>query len=116
MEHLNMTDCIFCKIINGTISSKPIYKDDHFFVIPDIDAQSPQHYLFISCKHYANILKAPDTIGVHMMKSLKEVATLLNIEKDGFRVVTNINENGGQSVPHFHVHVLAGRQMKWPPG
>lgn len=110
---------IFSKIIRREIPAAIVYEDDLCLAFKDIQPQAPVHVLLIPKKEIASLahLTAEDApiIG-HMMLKAKEVAATLGLAEDGYRVVTNIGDHGGQSVHHLHFHILGGRQMTWPPG
>ena len=101
-------DCIFCKISNGEISSKKIYEDDNFFVINDANPVSDGHCLIISKKHYATILDLPSVLGDSLIKTTKEQSLRLIKEKkaEGIKLVQNNFKASGQSVNHFHLHII----------
>ncbi|VBB06093.1 histidine triad (hit) protein [Lucifera butyrica] len=112
-------DCIFCKIAAGEIPAEVIYQDDYIMAFPDISPVAPVHILVITKKHIANLLEttaADHTLLGHVMATLPRIVSLMGLEKDGFRVVVNTKEHGGQTVPHLHWHILGGRPMNWPPG
>lgn len=112
-------DCIFCKIACKDIPVQSVYEDEYMIAFPDISPAAPVHILAIPKKHIANLLelKPEDTALVgHIMAKLSEIATQAGLADDGFRVVVNTKEQGGQSVPHLHWHILGGRFMTWPPG
>ena len=101
-----LKDCIFCKIVNKEIPAQIIYEDELIIAFNDISPVAPVHILVIPKKHIPNLLElAP---GDSMLLS--------NIADSGFRVVTNINDEGGQTVKHLHWHILGKRFMQWPPG
>lgn len=110
-------DCIFCKISSGAIPAKTLYRDDDVLAIEDVNPQAPVHVLVMPSRHYPNIAAIADRDG-SLVAKLFEVASRLGRERggDGFRLVVNTGRNGGQTVDHLHVHVLAGRPMTWPPG
>lgn len=112
-------DCLFCKIINGEIPAKVIYRDDLVIAFDDINPQAPHHKLIIPQRHIptSNDLHPEDNelLG-HMVQTAKMLAKQLNISDEGYRIVMNCNESAGQSVFHLHMHLLGGRLMKWPPG
>jgi histidine triad (HIT) family protein len=112
-------DCLFCKIANGEIPAKIIYKDSNVVAFEDINPQAPHHLLIIPAKHIStlNELTAEDNelIG-HMVQTAMKLAKQLNIADDGYRIVMNCNKGAGQTVFHIHLHLLGGRQMVWPPG
>ena len=112
-------DCLFCKIADGAIPAKIIYRDDQVIAFDDINPQAPQHKLIIPLKHIATIndLSPEDNhlIG-HMLQTAKKLAKELNIADEGYRLVMNCNAGAGQTVFHIHAHLLGGRLMMWPPG
>lgn len=112
-------DCLFCRVANGTIPAKVIYRDDLVVAFDDINPQAPAHKLVIPQKHIStlNDLHAEDNelIG-HMVQTAKKLAKKLNLAEDGYRIVMNCNAGAGQTVFHVHLHLLGGRQFKWPPG
>lgn len=111
-------DCLFCKIAAGEIPSKPVYRDETVLAIEDINPQAPTHILVMPVTHHANIGELSDAADGPLLAHLMEVATKLGRERggDGYRLVMNTGKDGGQTVDHLHVHVLAGRHMTWPPG
>lgn len=114
-----MADCLFCKIVNGDISSDKIYEDDKVLAFNDLNAQAPTHILIIPKKHIAtmNDLQAVDTEVVgQLMQVAAKIAKDKGFAEAGYRVVMNCNQDGGQAVYHIHLHLLAGRAMAWPPG
>ena len=115
----NMENCLFCKIAKGEIPSKKAYENDEVLAFYDIDPQAPVHVLVIPKKHIsgANALTAEDA-GVlsEMFRVANLVAKELGVAETGYRIVTNVGEDAGQSVPHMHLHVLGGRSLQWPPG
>lgn len=113
-----MDNCIFCKIAAGQIASKTVYQDDQVVAFRDVNPQAPVHVLVIPKKHIEslNTISANDSALVsHIHQVIQKVAAAEKLE-EGFRVITNIGKNGGQSVPHLHYHVMGGRPMTWPPG
>lgn len=111
-----MSDCIFCKIISGTIATPKIYEDDVFIVIKDINATAPCHLLLIPKIHTDNILTTPPEVISHICSKLNEITGVAQIKDAGFRVVINTGANGGQTVNHLHLHLLGGRELTWPAG
>ena len=109
-------DCIFCKIIAGELSASPVYRDDDVIVINDINPQAPNHVLVIPTRHVENVYELVDD-QVLIGKLFSTAATMgRQLAGSGFRLVVNTGAEGGQTVDHAHVHVLAGRLMHWPPG
>ena len=113
-----MSDCLFCKIIEGDIPSKKIYEDEWVYAFFDIAPEAPVHFLIIPKKHIKNMDEVTeedkDLLG-RIFFVASQLAKELNLEK-GYRIVTNCKEDGGQTVDHLHFHVLGGRSLTWPPG
>ena len=109
---------IFQKIIDGEIPASIEHQDEHCIVIRDIDPQAPTHLLIVPKKLIPRIAAATEadanTLG-HLLLTAQTMATKLKLAR-GFRVVINNGPDACESVPHLHVHLLAGRQMGWPPG
>ncbi len=112
-------DCLFCKIIKGEIPATKVYEDDEILAFKDVGPQAPVHILVIPKKHISTILDAEpednELIG-KMFQAANSIAKDKGINKKGFRLVINCNDDGGQAVYHIHLHLLGGRQMTWPPG
>ena len=114
-----MSDCLFCKIINGDIPCDKVYEDEKVLAFNDIDPQAPIHFLVIPKEHIkssAQITPDNSSIVAHIFEVVAKIAAEKGIAEKGFRVVTNCGEDGGQTVEHLHFHVLAGRNIGWPPG
>lgn len=113
-------DCIFCKIANKEIESKLIYEDETVAAFRDLNPQSPEHILIVPKKHIANITEftADDKdLAAHIfIDVVREIANKIGVAENGFRIVVNTGDDGGQTVNHLHVHLLGGRKMTWPPG
>ncbi|MBK6725496.1 MAG: histidine triad nucleotide-binding protein [Acidobacteria bacterium] len=114
-----MEDCIFCKIADGRIPSTFVYEDDVCVAFNDLAPQSPTHILIIPRQHIDSVDKAKatdkGTLG-HLMFTAAGIARERGFAEDGYRLVINTNSDGGQTVFHLHVHLLAGRQFVFPPG
>lgn len=114
-----MAETIFGKIISGEIPADKVHEDDQCIVIRDINPQAPVHLLVIPRKPIATVDAATpgdrELLG-HLTLVATECARKEGIADDGYRLVWNCNAGGGQEVYHIHLHVLGGRQMKWPPG
>ena len=106
-----MCDCIFCKIANHEIPSTVVYEDDQVIAFDDLNPQAPVHTLVIPKKHYSDIADnvPAETMGA-MAHAIQEVAKAKGLE-DGFRVISNKGVNAGQTVMHFHMHVLGGKKL-----
>lgn len=111
-------DCLFCKIIAGDIPSKKVYEDERVFAFYDIDPQAPTHFLVIPKEHIPGADKIStenEAVVGHIFSVIAKLAEELGLD-NGFRVVNNCGKDAMQSVAHLHFHVLAGRQLGWPPG
>lgn len=115
-----MSDCLFCKIVNKEIPATIVYEDDYVVAFNDINPQAPTHILVIPKKHIPSFdhLTESDNSGIipPVFNALNKIAKDLGISEDGYRVVNNCGENGGQTVGHIHFHLMGGRKLKWPPG
>lgn len=113
-----MTDCLFCKIINHEIPSNIIYEDEYVVAFNDINPQAPVHFLVIPKVHIASvdeITQSEELLMGHLIYISAKLAKEHGLE-DGYRIVNNCKEQGGQTVDHIHFHVLGKRNMQWPPG
>ncbi|NOQ51573.1 MAG: HIT domain-containing protein [Desulfuromonadaceae bacterium] len=113
------SDCLFCKIIRGEIPATIIYEDAEIVAFKDVDPQAPQHFLIVPRKHIRNALDlttADNNLIGNIYQVAGKLAHDLGFAEDGFRIVNNCNEAGGQAVWHLHFHLLGGRDMTWPPG
>ena len=114
-----MNDCLFCKIVSGEIPSTKVYEDELVYAFRDINPQAPTHVLVIPKKHIKSVMEIQDEdneLLSRIFRVIKTVAKQEGIDEKGFRVVSNIGEDGQQTVPHLHFHVIGGRSMQWPPG
>jgi histidine triad (HIT) family protein len=113
-----MDDCLFCKIISGEIPSKKIYEDEHTYAFEDIDPKAPTHVLIVPKKHIRG-LKEANTDEAEIIGRCHLTAARIARERgieEGYRTVLNVGPKSGQSVFHLHVHLLGGRDLRWPPG
>ena len=111
-------NCLFCKIIAGEIPAKKVYEDKKVFVFEDINPQAPTHFLIVPMKHIAGLDQA-SAEDAELLGYCELVAAKLAREReieDGYRTVYNVGPRSGQSVFHLHLHLLGGRDLKWPPG
>ena len=109
-----MENCIFCKIIKGEIPSNKVYEDDEILAFNDINPMAPVHILVIPKKHIesANEIKEEDELLIgKMFTVIKKLAKENNLD-NGYRIVNNCGEDGGQAVKHLHFHLLGGRKLK----
>ncbi len=110
-------DCLFCKIASGDIDADIVHEDDEVVAFRDIAPQAPHHILVIPRRHIATINEVDDTaLAGRLLTTARQIAADLGVAEDGYRLVMNCNAHGGQTVFHIHLHLLAGRQMGWPPG
>ncbi|NEZ03882.1 histidine triad nucleotide-binding protein [Wenzhouxiangella sp. XN201] len=114
-----MSDDLFLKIIEREIPADIVFENDEMLAFRDINPQAPVHILIIPKRRIAtlNDLEGDDTelIG-RLVLTARKLAADEGLAEDGYRLVFNCNENGGQSVYHIHLHLLGGRRMDWPPG
>ncbi len=114
-----MSDCLFCKIISNEIKADIVYQDDKVLAFNDINPQAPTHVLIIPKKHISSLndLSNDDTLTIgQLAQTAQTLAKQYKHSEDGYRLVMNCNQHGGQTVYHIHMHLLAGRQLTWPPG
>ena len=114
-----MKDCIFCKIISGEVPCNKMYEDDMVLSFKDISPGAPCHFLIIPKKHIDSlndISQEDSKVIAHIFIVAKKLAAQNNIDKSGYRIVSNCGADAGQSVKHVHFHVLGGRNLAWPPG
>lgn len=114
-----MSDCLFCKIIAGEIPADKVYEDEDVFAFRDINPVAPLHVLVIPKKHIAMMNHLDDEDAELIGKltlTAKKIATQEGYADEGYRTVMNCGEKAGQSVFHIHLHLLAGRDLLWPPG
>lgn len=107
--------CLFCKIANKEISAEVVYEDSDVVAFRDINPQAPTHVLVIPREHVDGAAAVEDaSMWARLMNAATKVADRLG--EGGYRLVINQGEEAGQTVPHLHVHIFAGRAMGWPPG
>ena len=112
-------ETIFSKIIRREIPADIVYEDEQALAFRDVSPQAPTHILVIPKEPLASVADAreqdADLLG-HLMVVARKVACDEEILEDGFRLVVNTGKDGGQTVPHLHIHILGGRPLSWPPG
>ena len=107
-----MEDCVFCKIIKGEIPSNKVYEDDDILAFKDIKPAARIHILVIPIKHVKSLNEIDDVQLISkIMFAVKNIAKELGFANEGYRVINNCGENGGQAVPHLHFHILAGTKL-----
>ena len=114
-----MMDCLFCKIAAGEIPSTKVYEDETVYAFLDIEPQAPTHIIIIPKAHIASANDLSDenaeVVG-HIFAVAAKLAKEQGFAENGWRIVNNCGKDGGQTVGHLHFHVLAGRNLGWPPG
>ncbi|MFO1422358.1 MAG: histidine triad nucleotide-binding protein [Candidatus Competibacteraceae bacterium] len=114
-----MTDCIFCKIAAGEIPAAKLHDDGEVVVFRDINPEAPVHLLVIPRRHIPTLnelTEADAALIGRLYLAGKQVAAELGVAESGYRTVINCNRDAGQIVFHVHMHLLAGRELGWPPG
>lgn len=111
--------CLFCNIVKREVPATIVYEDTEIVAFHDIKPQAPTHILIIPKQHIATIddtdTKDEPLLG-RMILAAKKIAHTEQLAETGYRLVFNVNTQGGQEVYHIHLHILGGRQMTWPPG
>lgn len=111
-----MSDCVFCKLIQGEIPTDKVYEDDKVLAFKDINPLAKIHYIFVPKDHIesAQVVDPDSRIISDLFVAIRTVAEREGFAETGYRVVTNVGKDGGQSVPHLHFHVLAGEPIRFP--
>jgi histidine triad (HIT) family protein len=112
-------DCLFCRIVAGTLSSTKVHEDDLVVAFRDIAPRAPTHILVIPRDHIASAADLTEEHGPLLGRMFATAAGLARSEgiaDDGYRLVSNVGRWGGQTVDHLHFHLLGGRPFEWPPG
>lgn len=110
--------CLFCKIVEGSIPSSTVYQDEECYAFSDIHPQAPVHILIAPREHLVSLAEA-DARHKGLLGHLIQTAAAIARDKgltNGYRVVVNTGDDGGQTVDHLHLHLLGGRSLTWPPG
>jgi histidine triad (HIT) family protein len=113
-----MSDCLFCRIVEGDVPADIVLRTDRIVAFRDINPQAPVHVLVIPTAHYANaaeIAAADPALAGHLLAAAAQVAEVEGLT-GGYRIVFNTGADAGQTVFHVHAHVLGGRDLLWPPG
>ena len=114
-----MADCLFCRIVAGTIPATLVHQDEHLVAFRDINPQAPMHVLIVPRRHVASLnelTESDDQIVGEMVRRAAAIARSNGFADRGYRTVFNCNAEAGQTVFHIHLHVLGGRPLTWPPG
>ena len=113
------TDCLFCRIVSGEVPAELVAQGDDWIAFRDVAPQAPTHVLIIPRTHIESVADFDEESGElagRLLLAAAETARSLGVSDDGYRLVTNRGIRAGQSVFHLHFHLLAGRDMEWPPG
>jgi histidine triad (HIT) family protein len=105
--------CLFCKIVDKEIPANIVYEDEKFLAFHDINPKAPVHVLAIPKKHFESFATVDPKIMEPMTAFMQKVASQLSLQENGYRVITNIGDDGGQEVKHLHFHILGGAKLKW---
>jgi histidine triad (HIT) family protein len=114
-----MSDCLFCKIVEGKIPSKKVYEDEEVVAFDDIQPQAPVHVLVIPKKHVAtlnDLAPEDDAVTGKLLRVAAKIAKERGIAERGWRATVNVNRDAHQLVFHVHLHLMGGRAFTWPPG
>ncbi len=114
-----MSECVFCRMADGTIKPDIVYEDEEVLAFRDINPQAPVHILVIPKRHIGTVndlMESDAGLAGRLTLVAREIAAEQGVAEDGYRVVLNCNADAGQSVFHLHLHLLGGRRLGWPPG
>ena len=114
-----MSDCLFCKIRDGEIQGDIVFENDDVLAFNDVNPQAPVHVLIIPKKHISavnDMTDADELVMGKLFSAAKIIASQQEVSEDSYRLVVNCNQKAGQTVFHIHMHMLANRNMTWPPG
>ena len=114
-----MAKTIFERIVDREIPADILYEDDHVLAFRDLTPQAPVHILLIPKKHHTRHGTVPaedHTLFTHLFVAAQRVARQCQLEKTGYRLIINNGPDGGETIPHLHLHLLGGRPLAWPPG
>jgi histidine triad (HIT) family protein len=114
-----VVDCLFCRIVQGEIEADVVHSSDDILAFRDINPQAPVHVLIIPKEHIESARAIKDRnagLLAEIVQAAAHLARAENIDQTGWRLVTNVGPDAGQSVHHLHFHLLGGRKMAWPPG
>ncbi|MRI82962.1 MAG: histidine triad nucleotide-binding protein [Nitratiruptor sp.] len=106
--------CIFCKIVKGELPANKVLENQEFLAFHDISPKAPIHILIIPKEHIENFQSCPGEVMGRMTPFIQEVARIFELDKTGYRLITNNGKNGGQEIMHLHFHMLGGAKLTWP--
>lgn len=107
-------DCIFCKILKGEIPSKKVYEDEYVYAFCDINPVAPVHVIVIPKEHVESVNSIDEKNAIIVscvFSAIPKIASTLGIKEEGYRVITNVGENGGQTIKHLHFHIIGGTKL-----
>ena len=110
-----MEDCVFCSIVNKTLEKELLYEDDKVVVFKDILPKAPVHLLIVSKDHILSINHIADTqegLAGHMVNVARKMALKYGVYESGYRLIFNVGRDGGQVIPHLHLHLLGGKALE----
>jgi histidine triad (HIT) family protein len=113
------SSCIFCRIAKKELPSELLHEDEQCVAFRDVNPQAPVHWLIVPKRHIArlhDLTQADQSLPGHLLLTARALAERAGVAASGYRLVVNNGDDGGQTVPHLHLHLLAGRAMRWPPG
>jgi histidine triad (HIT) family protein len=113
------TDCLFCRIVAGEVPARFVHQDDEIVAFHDINPRAPTHVLLVPRRHIASaadLTEADGPILGRLFDVAARIAREAGIAENGYRMVTNVGRDGGQTVDHLHFHLMGGRSFTWPPG
>jgi histidine triad (HIT) family protein len=113
------SDCLFCRIVSGDVPARTVHDDDAVLAFHDIAPQSPVHILVIPKRHIgsaADLTEGDGPILGRLFAATAQIAREQGLDDDGYRIVSNVGRDGGQTVDHLHLHLMGGRAFAWPPG
>jgi len=114
-----VSDCLFCRILAGEVPSTEVHSTERTYAFRDINPGAPTHVLVIPRQHIENAATVEPDHGevlAEMLVAARDIARAEGIHDRGYRLVFNVGEDTGNSVPHLHLHVIGGRKLGWPPG
>ena len=108
-----MSDCIFCKIVAKEIPADILLENSEYIAFHDLNPKAPVHILVIPKKHYQSFQCIPSAMMATVTSFIQQLVIKMGVDKSGYRLITNVGENGGQEVKHIHFHLLGGTKLKW---
>jgi histidine triad (HIT) family protein len=110
---MRVNDCLFCKIVAGEIPSNKVAENEKFLAFHDINPKAPIHVLVVPKDHYESFHTVESSVMSEMTQFIQELSIKLGIDENGYRIISNIGDDGGQEIKHLHFHILGGAKLKW---